>query len=213
MKSTIFAVIVLCLLSTAALAQVSAANSVAYTLGTTPGHLCNCPAGDGQPIINSNAGLIRLQIHDAAGNPITTLGGGDFEVDGITPLAVSDLYFPAQGHRNYYQDHVTQVAPGVYDLTGPIYAGGFDAGLCNVKVQGVAIPQALPLSISMNSPDINGDGIINLADLQIFVANLGTPTFSCDFNGDGQVNLADVVLFVPHYGHSMPPGTAIDQVD
>lgn len=47
------------------------------------------------------------------------------------------------------------------------------------------------------SPDINGDGKVNLVDFSIFLLSWNTSDARADFNGDGSVNLADfsIMLF------------------
>ncbi len=53
--------------------------------------------------------------------------------------------------------------------------------------------------------DLNGDGIVNFADLQIFVRDYinyyqnGAYTAAIDFNNDGKINFADLQLFVKYY--------------
>lgn len=48
-----------------------------------------------------------------------------------------------------------------------------------------------------NSPDMNGDGKVNLVDFSIFLLSWNTSTARADFNGDSSVNLADfsIMLF------------------
>jgi choice-of-anchor B domain-containing protein len=51
--------------------------------------------------------------------------------------------------------------------------------------------------------DMNGDGIINFADLTIFLANFGCaapPQCSGDFNGDGSVNFSDLAIMLAFFG-------------
>jgi hypothetical protein len=47
------------------------------------------------------------------------------------------------------------------------------------------------------SPDLNGDGKVNLIDFSIFLTNWGSDDIRADFNQDGTVNLADfsIMLF------------------
>jgi hypothetical protein len=48
--------------------------------------------------------------------------------------------------------------------------------------------------------DVTGDGLVNLADLNLVLANFGTMTNSGDATGDGQVNLADLNLVLANFG-------------
>lgn len=55
--------------------------------------------------------------------------------------------------------------------------------------------------------DVNGDGVVNLADLNLVLANFATPGTDGDANGDGVVDLADLNLVLANFagGGSMPP--------
>ncbi len=49
-------------------------------------------------------------------------------------------------------------------------------------------------------PDVSGDEVINLADLNIILANFGQTTPNGDTNGDGVVNLADLNAVLAAFG-------------
>jgi hypothetical protein len=60
----------------------------------------------------------------------------------------------------------------------------------------------LGTSQTVNSPDINGDGVVNLADIPLFTAAyFGGYSPCCDFNMDGVLNLLDIGYLSQHYGH------------
>lgn len=48
--------------------------------------------------------------------------------------------------------------------------------------------------------DVNGDGSVDLADLNLVLANFGSATNNGDANGDGQVDLADLNLVLANFG-------------
>ncbi len=48
--------------------------------------------------------------------------------------------------------------------------------------------------------DVNSDGLVNLADLNLVLANFGSATDIGDATGDGQVNLADLNLVLANFG-------------
>lgn len=50
--------------------------------------------------------------------------------------------------------------------------------------------------------DVNGDGEVNLADLNLVLANFGQATSEGDANGDGNVDLADLNLVLANFGTS-----------
>lgn len=62
-----------------------------------------------------------------------------------------------------------------------------------------------PLSISYNSPDINGDLRVDLSDVTFFAHDyFGVYDYRSDFNYDGVVNLTDVSMFAPELGAACP---------
>jgi hypothetical protein len=44
--------------------------------------------------------------------------------------------------------------------------------------------------------DLNGDGVVNLSDYLIFLANYGSTNSIADFNGDGVVGILDLLIFI-----------------
>jgi hypothetical protein len=66
-----------------------------------------------------------------------------------------------------------------------------------------ALDPRVPLHF--NSPDINGDLVVNLVDLQIFTAEYFlTQGFRADFHRDGVVNLSDLAQFAYAFGGACP---------
>ncbi|MCC6679826.1 MAG: hypothetical protein IT445_02890 [Phycisphaeraceae bacterium] len=62
--------------------------------------------------------------------------------------------------------------------------------------------------------DANGDGIVNLSDLQILGDNWLSTTAAWstgDFTGDGNVNLADLQIIGDNWGHGTGPDLAFDE--
>ena len=98
----------------------------------------------------------------------------------------------------------TDVAPGVYGLvfTRP---GHTSFTVYNVVVINgedfdfADVPQ-FPAVLPLWPGDMNGDGIIDIADLQLFTALMHTNDPSADINGDGLVNAFDRNLLMAHMG-------------
>lgn len=201
------------LLSAAAQAQIDPNQSGAFLSGG-PATLLVCPAGDGQDIMDTSAKEIIVFVVDISSVAVTGLTGADFEVDGMTPGAVTDMWFPAIPRWNHQLDYVEEFSPGAYRLVGPLHAGGYDADGVIVKVRGVPMAALSPLPIAMNSPDINGSGAVDLSDVVLYAGALGrSNAFEFDFNGDGQLNLADLPILVQHIGCAGPVGSVGDPVD
>jgi len=184
-------------------------SSWSYSCGAPPHQLLvsHCPAGDLEPVangcVNPGSGQIQIQLIDRNGLPMP----------GIPP---TDIWF-----QPFSGSEVLSFKPGTWgtdfptDLTGStittlqLSAGGcVQLGLQCVVLDpiGIAVILQNPVvhPINFNSPDLNGDLVVNLTDLAIFGAAYGKPaayTWCCDYNDDGVVNLSDLAIFGTHYLH------------
>ena len=97
-------------------------------------------------------------------------------------------------------------AAGEAYWTRPLYAGGASEALTVVMISGAALVSGAGLAISFNSPDINGDGTVNLTDVPLFAGDFygGVYAFRSDFHYDGAVNLSDVVHMAQGLGSTCP---------
>jgi hypothetical protein len=88
----------------------------------------------------------------------------------------------------------------------PLRAGGASEALTVVMINGAALVSGAGLAISFNSPDINGDGVVNLTDVTLFTTDFygGVYAFRSDFHYDWSVNLSDVLPLVHGLGSSCP---------
>ncbi len=69
-------------------------------------------------------------------------------------------------------------------------------------------------AVSFHPGDANGDGMVNLADLQILGDNWQSTTASwseADFNGDGNVNLADLQIIGDNWGFGVSADLSFDK--
>jgi hypothetical protein len=96
-------------------------------------------------------------------------------------------------------------------MSGGISAGGCDAGLI-VSIQGVIVKDQATncttykvLAYLITSPDINGDGIVDIIDLSLFAVGYTSPpkpyTLCLDFDCSGLVDIIDFSIFAQHYLH------------
>jgi len=93
-------------------------------------------------------------------------------------------------------------ADGFTEWVDPLRAGGFDAGLCAVVINGNTVDS---FALAFNSSDITGDGVVNLADVGLFSGILfGAYDFSADYFADGVMNLADVGRMALGVGTACP---------
>ena len=74
----------------------------------------------------------------------------------------------------------------------------------------MAITASLPftLEVSLPSPDLDGDGVVNFADFLTFASKFGSRLGQerydprCDLNGDGQIDFDDFLIFAADFGSS-----------
>jgi len=97
-------------------------------------------------------------------------------------------------------------AMGVTTWVAPLAAGGSSEALTRVLVNGSILRSSAGLAISHNSPDINGDGAVNLTDVPLFAGDFysGVYAFRSDFSYDEAINLSDVVKMAQALGASCP---------
>ncbi len=147
-----------------------------------PSHIAVCPNGDAP---------VRVIIKDSNGQPINwrinmVFGG---------PAATSLYHAPGYPFPSAQANSVQGVAVFHPQIGGCEMGGGiryFDA------VNGTFLGQ----TNTINSPDLNGDGAINLSDVVILSTIIYGPYNRCiDFNGDGAMNLIDVSFLASHMGH------------
>mgnify|MGYP006309704123 CR=1 FL=1 len=60
------------------------------------------------------------------------------------------------------------------------------------------------IDITVQTPDQDGDRLVNLTGITIFAQAPGSDAESCDFNADGAVNLGDLARFTGGIGRTCP---------
>jgi hypothetical protein len=91
--------------------------------------------------------------------------------------------------------------------TNPLRGGGASEALTVVKVNGSLVELTSGVRLNFNSPDINGDLVVNLLDVALFAEDFfNHPLFSfrSDFYRDGQINIADLGVFAQAIGAACP---------
>lgn len=97
-------------------------------------------------------------------------------------------------------------ALGMTQWRNPLHAGGHSQALTDVFVNGSTLELADGLSLSFNSPDINGDLVVNLTDVQQFSSDFFDNVFyfRSDFHRDEIINLSDVGKLAYALGANCP---------
>ena len=176
---------------------------VEFPLGT-PVVLYNVPNGMGSAFTEARDlggavdATITLYLRDANNDPVV-----DFPAEDLVLEPSADFDSPCPGGT--IADGNTDVN-GMTQWVNPLFAGGWSEGSTVVMIGGIPLhpfPGFLP--ISHNSPDINGDLIVNLIDVSLFAQGyFGDYSFRIDLRYDGVINLADLSLFAQGMGAACP---------
>jgi hypothetical protein len=87
-----------------------------------------------------------------------------------------------------------------------VVGGPSVTGTYRIQLTGACFVGGSPCSCD---GDLNGDGVVDIADLALILASFGSsapsiPTPCADINGDGVVDIADLALFLALFGSSCP---------
>lgn len=175
--------------------EVSTAETAA-PVGVQP-VLYNLPDGSGAPftqarIVNGvivNA-TITLHLRDGGLNPIVGVPAEDMWLEKEV-VAGTGNFAPCLGGT--LADGPTD-QDGVARWARPLRAGGWSTSRTLVVVWGAALATNTGLVLRHNSPDLNGDLVVNLADVPLFAADFmsGGNALRSDLQYDGVVNLSDI---------------------
>jgi formylglycine-generating enzyme required for sulfatase activity len=64
----------------------------------------------------------------------------------------------------------------------------------------ISLLQSIATAVELHPWDVNQDGVVDKADLDIISNNFGSKNASADVNSDGIVNILDLVLVSKHFG-------------
>lgn len=173
--------------------------------GETP-FIINFPNGQGHAFSNAlimGTGIhvdatIEVTIRDINNNPIPFIPSEDIWIN--SPEGEMNI---CPGGSWSEQETNSQ---GMTYFSSPLRAGGFNEGIIGIYVNGNLVTgEGTPLFFPMNSPDINGDNYVNLADVGRFTQIFFTSyDFSADFFPDGVINLADIPTMARGSGSCEP---------
>jgi hypothetical protein len=174
--------------------------------GTEPICYFACPQGDTDSFNLQGLGW-SFTILDLVGAPVADIPGTDFWL--VDCDAALDLALCA-GSASSAADSATNDLGKTTMGNGSLSAGGCANGLSPV-VQGFVLEDPLAgcaaycYNILVRSPDINGDGEVQLIDLSIFASHFPPkPYDTCsDMDCNATINIQDLARFAFHFG---PPG-------
>jgi len=178
------------LLGMASLAMAGIPDATNSTASSAGGTVMISPAALG-PSLASVGATISVHIEDAAFAPIVGYPFQDmwWDDNGNGDIALCQGGSNADGNTD---------ANGDTTISGPAAGGGWTQSGLQVYMAGT--PMAGPvLLIDVNSPDINGDLVVNVIDLGDFSIDFGAGVgFRSDFIFDGVLNIADVGEYALH---------------
>lgn len=190
------------ILGLASLAMAGVPDAGQSEVSTAGGSVTITPAGNGQTLLSRGAG-IDVTVRDANGLAIPAYPAQDIWVDDN-----------GSGDINLCQGGSTADADtdenGFTTITGLISGGGYTQLGMSVYVSGVALTLnpdgtgGTSFSLDVNSPDINGDRIVDLSDIALFSGDLVAFNFRSDYNHDTVVDLSDIALFSGWIGEVCP---------
>jgi hypothetical protein len=185
---------------------------------TDPIHIMITPGDGGDPLTDAEFydgapvdATIRVQLWASGGpleDPLPTQSIADFPFEDLWLEAPGVQMCPGGATADANTD-----ADGWFTFSSRLNGGGWtDSNLgtpgLQVMVSGMALyDQIEPIRphILVNSPDLNGDGMVNMADIPPFADDFhGSYAFRSDFQWDGVINLSDVTRFAASLGESCP---------
>lgn len=177
-------------------------------------------AGIGEPLITYDMAyqgpetVCLLVVPDGSGPPLTEARLPDgSQVDATITAEILDLAaipianYPAEDMWLVSADGGLVACAGGIIADGPTDAlgiatfsnslsgGGWSNDLAQLVVNGSVVPSRAGLNLVFNSPDLNADLEVNLADVQLFAADFFSGMYSrrSDLNYDLTINLSDIV--------------------
>jgi hypothetical protein len=161
------------------------------------GHWLVCPAGDG-PSLQESGVAVTLRL-SAMGAPLANFPWQDLWLS----ADVADSRGPC-GWAAVMPDAASD-ADGLMTISGAGVAGGHSVEGLVIYAEGMDTTEYDPpvpiLRVRMNSPDIDGDGVVNLADVALFAQDMLQYDVRSDLDPSGSVDLADLAVLTEHLGH------------
>lgn len=183
--------------------------------GATTVVMYNLPNGGGFAFTGAVAAVggavtdasISLVLVDGAGVPINLYPSEDMWLESGSYV---DEDNPGMAYctGGSVADFSTNAA-GETEWVAPMNAGGWSGGagvVTTVMINGAPLTGSAPFPIWHNSADINGDGAVNVSDVQKFAVDYFAPSyaFRSDLQFDAIVNLSDIPILAQAVGASCP---------
>ncbi len=162
--------------------------------------------------MDANAGndyRIQVRIWDINGDPVVGLPATDIWVDRPGELSTCPWSF-SQADEPTDASGQTSISGTIYGGLAADASGGIDCGTTElyVYVMGIILNDGQPVCVAFDSPDLNGDLTVSIADFGMFISDFNC-TSDCDpchdFNEDGLTTIADFGIFADYFNQSTCP--------
>ncbi len=165
-------------------------------------------------------GAIGHGIHGVDGLPVNKAASSALAVDTWHHVQTywdgANLIVAVDGDEKINTAYATSIINTDVDLGigALIRSNGSTGQYFDGWIDGLKISTDSPFAVALHPGDANGDGIVNLADLQILGDNWQSTTATwaeADFTGDGNVNLADLQILGDNWGYGVSPDVSFDE--
>lgn len=164
------------------------------TATTNAGTAMLTPGGTG-PSLAQRSATIEIVLLDPTGSPVVGYPRQDVWLDGT---AAGSVQFCAQGTIADADTDASGHTTMARRLSGGGYASQSCIFVCGTQLLGP------PLPIALNSPDLNGDLVVDIVDFGIFGSDFGSGAFRSDLEPDGVIDLTDFAHFGTRFGETCP---------
>ncbi|MEN8008310.1 MAG: hypothetical protein ABFS42_14940 [Candidatus Krumholzibacteriota bacterium] len=195
----------------------ASSQAVLMPVGSPPVSMFLVPNGTGTQLAGCYAfgGVITnvyilVTLNDVTGLPVPMVPATDVRIEELqSPLAwCANSWYPPPAHAPNLADGPSNAA-GQTRFSLAYHGGGWVQGptlIWVLEVTGAWMPIPTPVTVSYNSPDINGDLAVNLTDVGLFAMDFFSAVYNyrSDFNFDGAINLTDLSMLAPNIGVTCP---------
>jgi len=166
--------------------EIDPINMHAFLLDDHPFTIAPC-GGDPMPVLD-------IILEDSGNNPIEVIGS-DIWLD--SPPSMLDFCWAVIADSSTFRPD-----PGHTTISGEIHGGLQSLSICAAaQVDVIAIGYVIGrFDLQVNSPDLNGDREVTVADFGLFAGRFQTSDPCADYNEDGFVSVADFGLFAGWFG-------------
>lgn len=169
-------------------------------ISTRPGAFVMTPSGNAPSLESQNVG-IQVWLRELTHGALENYPAEDIWMEPVT----GDLAWCSGGNHA----DANTAAGGYTTFHRALQGGGWSQAGVMILASGDMIPitphsNDYVLDLRINSPDNNGDLVVDLSDISVFGQDLTSYHFRSDFDHNGTVDLQDISLFSGWVGDRCP---------